>query len=940
MRYGGNFMSDRDDSQDEGVQDSQGEVVQDLYPKEFAQLAIGVPINADSNKVMLLTRAFDGGKLANSGLFVDPKPSTYGRLELRAGATDSKMQDTSGWNASASMKLNLGIADFSAKFYVQQEHNACKRSTKAVLVGHSFKKCELVLQDTATPQQWYNCTTEDFRNKFEAVSRAAIAAAGSGGANMADLQALGHALGDFYKTYGTGFVCGLQLIAYGMVEGSWDRQTTSTTDDFTIGGGIAASLPFVGFGAAGEYVKTQAADTVKTMLTVRALGRPESSPQFQWAAAKAEALDGHSLEEFLNGEAWSQDAAKKVGDPENPKLEYDAIDITKFVIPELPGGLGALSKAIKALQASTVARVDGAQSQPQTGDEDPEATAVNAKVAALKRVAAFTEGKINDMAFGRTHIDQPAEAVAKSVAQQDNLLRTDDGNTQSGNATRVTELNLGDYVPCGYYYRAWEDIFPALGLALECTPAQVVFGQSLVWYSMREMFAQYLEFCGDFRGVSRQRDGNVLDIATRAGAFRAALDEVGDYLADALTTATAKSDLNFVHKLERELESRLKNHHFDMGTHYRFWMDNYDWLKLAPFGVVAVVDRGGTLFYQQNPYPGNPMVRSAQPDGCAPVPSCMPADLLVANAYRLYPIISTSATGEPHFAWVGAASPLKGDNDDASLRYSGRFALNRSDPAETPAAMSKNWERKRLPTDTWQATGPFHVVPDDVVLNEVALPMLIHQSKDAAEEILRAESDLDWDCLVERWTNRKRVFGMHLYAGVGDDDCFGQLFSDDGRKSDGVKPVARLRDIAGHLAQDAAAHAQVLPQLPKKDEQDDAPPIWELHEPPGVVGAYFTARDATFFWGPAAGPGWDLRQPGSDKRLFTPCPVKFIPVDYGDVSDALKSIGEDFEHFDHKSAPAWAASGGGAMWRRPRAKVMQRLKALSGESEESLADRA
>ena len=119
MRYGGNSMSDRDDSQDEGVQDSQGEVVRDLYPKEFAQLAIGVPINADMNKVMLLTRAFDGGKLANSGLFVDPKPSTYGRLELRAGATDSKTQDTSGWNASASMKLNLGIADFSAKFYVQ-----------------------------------------------------------------------------------------------------------------------------------------------------------------------------------------------------------------------------------------------------------------------------------------------------------------------------------------------------------------------------------------------------------------------------------------------------------------------------------------------------------------------------------------------------------------------------------------------------------------------------------------------------------------------------------------------------------------------------------------------------------------------------------------------------------------------------------------------------
>ncbi|MHA7664420.1 hypothetical protein [Mycolicibacterium sp. HS_4_1] len=933
-------MSDRDDSQDEGVQDSQSEVVRDLYPKEFAQLAIGVPINADMNKVMLLTRAFDGGKLANSGLFVDPKPSTYGRLELRAGATDSKTQDTSGWNASASMKLNLGIADFSAKFYVQQEHNACKRSAKAVLVGHSFKKCELVLQDTASPQQWYNCTTEDFRNKFGAVSRAALAAACSGGVNAADLQALGRALGDFYKTYGTGFVCGLQLIAYGMVEGSWEREDTSTKDDFTIGGGIAASLPFVGFGAAGEYVKTQAADTVKTMLTVRALGRPESSPQFQWAAAKAEALDGHSLEEFLNGEAWSQDAAKKVSDPENPKLEYDAIDITQFVIPELPGGLGALSKAIKALQAITVNRVNGAQPIPQTGEEDPEASAVNAKVAALKSVAAFTEDKINDVAFGRTHIDQSAEPDAKSVAPQYNTLRADDGATHGGDS-RVTELNLGDYVPCGYYYRSWEDVFPELRLALECTPAQVVFGQSLVWYSMREMFAQYLEFCADFRGVSRQRNGTSLDIATRASAFRAALDEVGEYLSDELMKETAKSDLNFVQELERTLKRKLGAHNFDMYKHYEFWMANYDWLKLAPFGVVAVIDRDGELHYQQSPYPGNPMVRSTQPDGCAPVPSCMPADLLVANAYRLYPIISTSATGEPHFVWVGAASPLKGDNDDASLRYSGRFALNRSDPAETPAAMSRSWERKRLPTDPpWQATGPFHVVPDDVVLNEVALPMLIHQSKDAAEEILRAEKDLDWDCLVERWTNRKRVFGMHLYAGVGDDDGFGHSFTGDGQEIDGVKPVERLREIAGRLAQAATAHAQVLPQLPTKDQQEDSPPIWGLQEPAGVVGAYFAERDATFFWGPAAGSGWDLRQPGSDKHLFAPCPVKFIPIDYGDVSDALKSIGEDFEHFDHKTAPAWATAGGGAMWRRPRARLMQRLKALSGQSEEGPADPA
>ncbi|OBH33535.1 hypothetical protein A5692_14075 [Mycobacterium sp. E342] len=941
------------------MSDGDYEGLKDTYPEQFGSLHIGTPINADTNEVMVDTQpAFYERKLAERGLLSLGSPSHD--FVFLAGGTDSKSQDTWGWNTSASMELNAGIADFAAKFYVKQTNDTCKRSSVASIVGMSKATQSVTLEMTPDWNQYYSCMTEGFKNLYDAVIDAACKADKS--QTDDDYSTLLDALAKFYKWYGTGFVCKLDLVAYGVVEGYYRRHTIRIEDVFTSGWGVAASLPFVGAEAGGQYVKTHTGEDATTKFKAHAFGRPAQSAQLKWAEDKAIALDGKTLEELVSSDVWSQPPPATVPDPKDPELDYGPIDITQLQAPQLSGSSDILSTAIKALQHMTVVWPGGNANPKDKNDAAKVATEVTSRVAELKKMAQRTEDDINNAALPDPETARAAESLlsvdvdtftaphhrrgslAGAVENQgnDGGEHPSGGNEASGGKA-TGDLDLGGYTPSGYSYLPWERIFPDLGIGLECTPAQVAFGEALVWYSIRDLFAQYLEFCANFQGVVRDQQGNVVYIKNRTVAFRAALDAVSETLTDKLTEKKFKHNTSFVPDLEKELKTQLVEAGFDMDwyQHYEFWIHNYRWLKEAPFGVVAVIERDGQRYFQTNPYPGNPMHRSTQPNGCAPATSLEAADLITANAYRLYPIISTSAKGEPHFAWVGGPCLLQGDNSDASLRYSGLLTFTQ-DPTRTPAFRSKRWH--------W-ADGENRASDDgnEVLFNEMAVPMLVHQSKDAAEEIAGAEAS-PWPGLTERWTNRKRVFGMHLYSGVGDDDCFGHQYDFIPGLPPWVVPdhvdnrersTERLLEIAGKLAHDATAYATVLPLVPpEKDQQkggqDGQKVVWKLQQPSGVVGAYFAAHDATFFWGPEEGPGWE-KQDDNKNNLFTQCPVKFIPINYQHVRNALMAIGEDPDHYDHKTEPAWATAGGGAMWRQPRTDLMKRLKALGEESEKEPA---
>lgn len=184
----------------------------------------------------------------------------------------------------------------------------------------------------------------------------------------------------------------------------------------------------------------------------------------------------------------------------------------------------------------------------------------------------------------------------------------------------------------------------------------------------------------------------------------------------------------------------------------------------------------------------------------------------------------------------------------------------------------------------------------------------------------------DAAALQERWDNRKKMFGMHLYPGLGEDTGFG--------------PSDSLLRTAGRLAHEATEHATVLPK-PSEEDDDPALPgkdrksaMWEVE---GVCAAYSPRHQAVFFWGPEQGPGW---RPG----VFDPRPVRFIPVGYTAaevaVRGALMAKGVKIPAqgpipLTPDRVEDWMKAGGGPMWARPKTDLFDRLWELAGKKPES-----
>jgi len=413
---------------------------------------------------------------------------------------------------------------------------------------------------------------------------------------------------------------------------------------------------------------------------------------------------------------------------------------------------------------------------------------------------------------------------------------------------------------------------------------------------------------------------------------------VGDYLIKKLTNPTTKPDAGFLHEMEQLLEDQFGPNYFNMENHYRFWMKNYGWLQKAPFGVVAVIELGKDehdkprYVYQQNPdhcpirdedFPAD----RPGANGYLDAHSISAPDLLTNNAYRLYPIISTTAHGEPHFVWVGAPSQITGEHPDAVRRFSGLLSFT-PDPTK----------HKSYRPD--EAVAPFDPrrIPSGERFNETVLPMLIHQNAAAAREFRDAEVENNWkygcggspeECLQQRWDNRKSMFGMHLYPGVGQDD-------------DGFGPAGKLLKTAGTLAYEASQYATVLPakkssaaakSTAEEDKYDDF--LWQLQEPQGAVAAYSAEHEALFFWGPKAGPGWDLRTRAGDKLLFETRTVKLVPIGYNAVKNAVPKASGPVDQSDTDdgetsgATPPWMTSGGGPMWAEPRTEILTELRTLA-----------
>ncbi len=828
---------------------------------DFDGIRIGTAINADTNELLIGNEAFDMQRLHDAGLLTEGESKTGGVV----GAESVLRQSQNAWGigASASMTLQTGIVDASAAFYVRNTVNACRRTKQMKIVGSKDNSRRLDLETRniiRNREKYLACATEDFR---DAVNNVFNAAANLRPENSTSFTALVDALTRFYRDFGTGFVHQLNQIAIGVFEGYLDSGSASTDKKFGLGGGFSFSLPLISAGAAADFCRTEFdADSESTFYT-RHYGRPADCRPAQWAEELAATINQKGIDECIKAEVWQQamDKAEQTPVPGHspkplPKIPLPtSIPVLGLTIPlrsseadspltPLPDiSPGTLDSAISEMHYRNLpAEYKPAHPHPS---DDEKKQALQREFRALKERAELGLKEINEPAGQPFTHRQPAPPPTPSTRAPGDVKAA----APSGDAGE--EHLLKGYIPSGYSYMPWSDVFPELTrLSKLCTASQVMLGQSLVWFSIRGAFAQYLDFCTNFADVV----GPDIQIRVAASEFREALNEVGDFLTGELPKP---ADLDLPHILEEKLKTILlkPKYNFQMYDHYRFWIDNYDWLQKAPFGVVPVVMHNGQYHFQENPYPKCPLRDGGQ--GLTPTDTIVPQELIGRNAYRLYPIISNNYQKKPNFVWVGAPSRLRGDHDDAVLRFSGVLSFY-PDPSQSPT---------RKP------------VPDGAMFDEITLPALIHQSQEATDEFHWAEENFPrWpdpgmdgvQKLQKRWELRKAMYGMLLYPSVLTHDGFDSTY---------LQPEAR------RVAREASRRGMVLPDWEKTP--GDVGDGWALQNPDAAKAAYFPRHDALFFWGPAAGPGWDL---------FDQRDIRLVPVTF----DAVHSSG--------------VRSGGRPMW--------------------------
>ncbi|MEE6177865.1 hypothetical protein [Mycobacterium sp. 050134] len=852
----------------------------DPYPEEFEFLQIGSAINADTNQLLAGAEAFDTQLLQDAHL-LDRAPGKSA-TDVYGDGSSTESQDAWAWSVSGSLTLNAGIIDASAKFYIQQSLNACRRSSQMKVFGRRVNST-ITTMKKATHQQLLDCRTKLFAEKMDSVVNTAKV---FNEADPASVAALVGALTDFYDTFGTGYVDEIDEAAVGIFEGTLKGNSVVTEDTFGIGGGFSVSLPLVSAGIAADFLKKLKNATAATDFTVRVAGRPLGGKPLVWAQDQADLFAKLGIDGCTDPKVWEEVFEKPSlsGIPDNapkdlpsgPGMPSVGSKAGAAAAPETGAIRDAINTAIEMIQYD---RLD-----PDIREKYPDRKqALQAEFAMLRGQALLTEEMINDLAarpLRSTSVPQQAGAEARSLP-----------NVGAAPSSRATDEGAPDeppgYAPRAYVYQPWSYRFPELAdIGKLCTSAQVVFGQALVWFSIRAVFAQYLDYCAQYENMLGPA------ITVSANQFRYALKNVGEFLTDRLKIDTTKKDLSFVQRLEERLKRELNvdshdPNRFPMYKHYEFWIKNYGWLKEIPFGAVAVVEHDGKYIYQENPYPDCPLRRRHDENETTKTLDTFPlaGELVRLNAYRLYPIISTDINGDPYFIWVGEPSRLTGDHDDAVLRFSGLLSF-----------YPEPWKHPSYKPGS--AVGDF---------NETTLPMLIQQSKEGADALAWAENEFPrcfpWPAdgqqkLQERWDNRKAMYGMNLYPGFDTEDGFG---------------TQHLLEKAAQLAKEASRYGKVLPDT--TGEYEDGWPLLKSNEGTVTKAAYSQEHGAIFFWGP--GPqGWDL---------FEPHDIRLVPINYDAVRNANGvKPGEN--------SPYSVKSGGGPMWMQPRAgELVTKLNELAGD---------
>ena len=867
--------------------------LQDPYPEEFADITVGTAINADTAQLLAGAEAFDKEALEREKLLIYTNYAD--NSERYVDGTDTESQNLWGWDASASVKLDLGIVGASAKFFVQQSLSSCRRSSQMRAFAWDLHSRDVKLKGTrqqllACRQQLLACRTTPFAEKMDAVVDAAKKLDKNDGASV---KALERALIAFYDTYGTGFVHTVHDMAIGIFEGTMHSDSATDENNFLIGGGASVSVLFASAGAAAQYFNKLKTTTNAKHFSARASGRPTDCAPAAWAQELADNFNKIGIDQCTAEKAWDpafstppvvQEPEHEPKDPPTPTTTPAAATLLtarSFQAAEAAADdvdTGAIASAIHSgIQRIRLDRLDPAyKAQP-----DP----FKAELDELRRQAGLSAEAINSQAATPLTPEELSLQAEPNGTDGKGDNAGGNGDTYPAESARSGVLagaqafaesapdETPKYAPRGYEYKEWSFLFPELGeIQKLCSTAQVVFGQAMVWFSIRSVFAQYLDFCAQYKDMVGP------GIVAAAGQFRAALNKVGDVLTNSLSDADTddklRVDLKFLQRLEARLKQELlvdsnSPNRFRMYEHYEFWIRNYSWLKQIPFGVVAFAElketdattgaQTRTYYYQENPYPHCPLldkqtVKTVNPGDEFP----SPAELMARNAYRLYPIISTDSKGDPYFVWVGPPSRLEGTWADADRRFCEKLTLT---------------ELLKLPGNH----GDF---------KETTLPALIHQSADNAQMIADAEHNGQLQrYLKERWDNRQAMWGMNRYP----------AFDSGTEPEDPGLQRYPLLQLAGQLAKAASRVGTALPDT--AGESENGWPLCKPADGEAPKAAYFRKYDAIFFWGP--GPeGWDL-------DLFEPCDIRLVPINYDAVewgSDQTRVV----------------RSGGRPMWMQPR----------------------
>ncbi len=628
------------------------------FTSDFDELTIGTAINADRNE-LLHSVAFKIGALEQEELLSVSK----GVADTSVWGTGATMesQEAWGWSVGAGVELNLGIIDALAKFHIVQTNNACTKSSDVKVRGTSTYRDAYIELLNGEREQLLQCATPLFRGLVKKVYDAAKALE-SQPANEALSDVLIEALMEFYGKFGTGFVDRIELQAVGVFEGTLHSDSNYAQSNLDIGGDFSLNLPGFSAGLAAKFCSQKTNATAATQFLTRAYGRPPGCGPHDWAMKFHDAFVQNGIVDCADPEVWKVPFDNAPTAPAEPVIRSIPLD-TVLNLPTIAKDL--LADAVKAIQYRTLDEKYKTDEQGNLLDKD---VALQNELATLA-TQAHTEKQINDKALLALTDPQISEQSVAAVASSPDVRSSPVSDAAPRLARFAARAEIagdkslgsgdwGGYAVTGYRYQPWSLILEELDIGKVRTRHQVVFLQSMLWYSIRGMFAQYLDYCANYPNIV----GPTLNARGSADKFRSALETVGELIDDRLRDKAA-NNLTVIEDLERELQKRL-GPQYSMRKQYEFWLKNYEWLKRIPFGVVAVVERDNKHWIQANPYPKCPYWDPQNPQKCKAFDTLEAETLLRENAYRLYPIISTNADGEPHFVWVGAPSRLTGDVED------------------------------------------------------------------------------------------------------------------------------------------------------------------------------------------------------------------------------------------------------------------------------------